>query len=183
MKSPAPVAVSTAMPPPIRRVFLVQGDIYCDIEPAEVSTILGSCVSICLWDPSLHAGGINHYVLPGRRNDAEAENPRYGDVAIDRLYQAMLDLGSRPRMLRAQIFGGASVFPLGAGQVTVGERNVNLALERMQAYRIPVMAQQTGGRTGRQIIFHTDTGVVMTRKLQEHAVVADVLSLVPHERC
>jgi chemotaxis protein CheD len=168
------------MPPSLRRVFLVQGDIYCDIPPTEVSTILGSCVSVCLWDSNLHIGGMNHYVLPGERNEVEAQNTRYGDVAIEQLYWMMLDLGCRPDMLQAKVFGGASVFPMGARQVTVGERNVDLALERMRAYRIPVTAQQTGGKTGRQVSFHTGTGVARSRTLTESTFVIDVLPRPPN---
>jgi len=151
--------------PAVRRIFLLQGDIYCEAQPALVSTILGSCVSVCLWDSHLHVGGINHYVLPEAAAETETGNARYGSVAISRLLQRMLELGSRNHHLQAKIFGGASVFPLGAAQVTVGERNVDLAVARLQAFRIPVTAQRTGGHLGRQISFHTATGEASVREL------------------
>ncbi len=33
-------------------------------ESAAVTTILGSCVAVCLWDESHGIGGMNHYLLP-----------------------------------------------------------------------------------------------------------------------
>ncbi len=157
------------MQSPITRIFLLQGDIYCEAAPALVSTILGSCVSVCLWDQNLCRGGINHYVLPSAQVEADAGNARYGEVAIDLLVDRMRELGSQANHLQAKIFGGASVFPLGAAQVTVGARNVALALGRMQAYRIPVAAQRTGGNLGRQISFHTATGEAVVRDLDNRA--------------
>ena len=29
-----------------------------------LSTTLGSCVSVCLWEPSRQIGGMNHFLLP-----------------------------------------------------------------------------------------------------------------------
>ena len=168
--------------PSAKRVFLVQGDIYCGAEQAVVSTILGSCVSVCLWDQGLKLGGINHYVLPVAQSTSEPENTRYGDVAIDYLYRMMLNLGARSNKLQAKVFGGASVFALGGGQATVGERNVELALQRMRDYRIPVVAQQTGGGVGRQISFHTGTGDVVSRDLATQSTAVDTLSVVLRER-
>jgi len=150
---------------PVTRLFLLQGDIYCEAQPALVSTILGSCVSLCLWDSHLRQGGINHYVLPDGQVEAEAGNARYGITAIGLLVRRMRELGSRNHHLEAKIFGGASVFPLGAAQVTVGERNVELAVSRMRAHRIPVTVQRTGGSLGRQITFHTGTGEATVREL------------------
>jgi chemotaxis protein CheD len=168
--------------PPAKRIFLVQGDIYCGAEQAVVSTILGSCVSVCLWDQGLKLGGINHYVLPITQSMSEPENTRYGDVAIDYLYRMMLNLGGRRQKLQAKIYGGASVFPLGGGQATVGDRNVDLALTCMQDYRIPVVAQHTGGGVGRQISFHTGTGDVVSRELATQSTAVDTLSVALRER-
>ena len=151
------------MEEPRRRIFLLQGDIYCQRKPALVSTILGSCVSVCLWDPEAGFGGINHYVLPGSGAPAEAENTRYGEVAIDLLYGKMLQLGANGAGLQARIFGGASVFPLGANQTTVGARNVDLAIASMHALQIPILEQETGGDMGRQLVFDTGTGKAAIR--------------------
>jgi len=147
----------------VPRIFLLQGDIYCRPGPAVITTILGSCVSVCLWDAVLKLGGINHYVLPeGTEGDC---NPRYGNAAIDCLRARMLELGGRARHLQAKIFGGAAVLPIGMDATTVGGRNVQIAMERLHDYRIPVAAQRTGGQSGRMISFYTETGEAVVRDL------------------
>jgi chemotaxis protein CheD len=157
------------MEEPRNRVFLLQGDIYCQRQPALVSTILGSCVSVCLWDPVAGFGGINHYVLPGSGAATEAQNARYGEVAIDLLLRKMLQLGAGDGRLQARIFGGASVFPMGPNQTTVGARNAELAVARMQALGIPILEQETGGNMGRQLVFDTGTGKVTSRIIGDSA--------------
>ncbi|HVI90160.1 MAG TPA: chemotaxis protein CheD [Dongiaceae bacterium] len=128
-----------------------------------MSTILGSCVSLCLWDPKAGFGGINHYVLPGSGAAAEAKNARYGEVAIEFLHRRMLQLGANADLLQAKIFGGASVFPLGASQTTVGTRNVELVIDRMQDLQVSIVEQETGGDVGRQLVFDSGTGQVVAR--------------------
>ena len=151
------------MPSKMRRIFLWQGDVYCEPGPAVVTTILGSCVSVCLWDPTLKLGGVNHYVLP--ESIKGDDNPRYGTSAIDSLRSRMIDLGCRSRQLQAKIFGGAAVLPIGLDATTVGGGNVEVALRRLQEYRIPVIARRTGGQYGRVISFHTNTGEATVREL------------------
>jgi CheD chemotactic sensory transduction len=108
--------------------FLTQGNIHCIPGRSLVTTILGSCVAVCLWDRVLRQGGMNHYVLPTGRNDPPSA--RFGDAAIDGLHQAMLRLGCRTERMTAKLFGGAAVLPFGAYGATVGNQNVQLALRR-----------------------------------------------------
>jgi chemotaxis receptor (MCP) glutamine deamidase CheD len=97
---------------PQNRIFLRQGTTFCTPTPSVVSTVLGSCVAVSLWDIDLHVGGLNHYVLPHRMQ--ELLSARFGDVAIDQLLYGMARLGCRVASLRAKIYGGAEVLPFGA---------------------------------------------------------------------
>lgn len=144
-------------------VYLLPGEIHCARTPTVVATVLGSCIAVCLWDVRLRLGGMNHYVLPesGRGEDGA----RYGDVAIETLIERLQDLGGHPRDWQAKVFGGAAVLPMGGEEVTVGQRNVEMARERLRRYRIPILAQSTGGSRGRLIRLHTATGSVDLRKL------------------
>jgi chemotaxis protein CheD len=143
--------------------FLPPGEIYCSSEPTVVSTILGSCVAVCLWDRQRSIGGINHFLLA--RCGTATATPRYGDVAVARLLQALERLGSQGGDLRAKVFGGAAVLPFGSHADTVGTQNVNVALEVLHRYGIPVLARRTGGQRGLFIRFHTAVGRVMVREL------------------
>ena len=64
--------------------FLYPGAIYISPEPTLITTILGSCVAICLYDPILQIGGMNHYMLP-LWNGQGLASPRYGNIAIEKL--------------------------------------------------------------------------------------------------
>lgn len=150
----------------LRRIFLPPGTLYGAAAPALVTTILGSCIAICLWDRRHHVGGMNHYVLPGGRG---SDSLRYGDVAMARLVERMTGLGCRVEDLRAKIFGGATVLSFGAAEGTVGHRNLQMALNGLRHYGVPVVARRTGGMTGLFIRFHTASGEVMVRALRTSA--------------
>jgi len=108
-------------------IFLPPGAICCPAEPAVVSTILGSCVAVCLWDGRRQLGGMNHFLLP--RCGQSQPSPRYGDVAVSRLLAALERLGCRPADLRAKLFGGAAVLPYGSHADTWARR-MSLSLLR-----------------------------------------------------
>jgi len=143
--------------------FLPPGGICCRVEATVVSTILGSCVAVCLWDKQQGVGGMNHFLLP--RCGGSPATTRYGDVAMARLLAAMERLGCQTQNVRAKVFGGAAVLPYGAHAATVGTQNVAVALEVLQSRGIPVIARRTGGQCGLFLRFHTAIGRVMVREL------------------
>jgi chemotaxis protein CheD len=145
----------------VAEVFLVPGTLYCTDQPTLITTVLGSCVAVCLWDRAHRIGGMNHYVLPTSREDDRT--PRYGDVAIERLLDATVRLGARRQDIVAKLFGGANVLPYGEGRDTVGDRNLRIALERLRHHGIAVAARRTSGESGLLVKFETDTGVAWVR--------------------
>ena len=144
------------------QVALGQGDIHCSADTKTLTTVLGSCVAVCLWDKVRGFGGMNHFVLPNDRH--HERSARYGDVAIDELEAGLLRLGCRIEDLQAKVFGGAAVLPFGGGE-TVGSNNVHLALERLHRDRIRITAQRTGGILGLQVRFQTRTGDAFVRHI------------------
>ena len=146
----------------IRRVFLSPGAVICPAEPTVVTTVLGSCVSVTLWDKDRHIGGLNHFVLP--RGGAGS---RYGDTAMLDLLEGVLDHGAHLRSLEAKVFGGAAVLPAG-GEGTVGTANVAFALGELARRGIPIAGRRTGGERGRLLMFNTETGEAFVRWLAEH---------------
>ncbi len=149
-------------------VFLYPGQIFVSTEAEAVSTILGSCVSVCLWDRKLRAGGINHFLLPHQR-DGRPGTDRIGDLATDRLIVKMHALGCHSEDLTAKVFGGANVLH-GGNRATgrafhVGERNVEVAMALLERAHIPVIAEDVLGGHGRKVVFHTGDGSVWVRRL------------------
>ncbi|MFL6245280.1 MAG: chemotaxis protein CheD [Thermoanaerobaculia bacterium] len=134
-------------------VYLHPGQIYAASHAALVSTVLGSCVAVCLWDPTARVGGMNHYLLP------LGKGPRYASGAMPQLLDEMTSRGAFVARIVAKVFGGASVIPgLIGPRKSIGTQNIEAALQFLTAHSIPVRAEQTGGRRGRKLLFHTGTG-------------------------
>jgi chemotaxis protein CheD len=128
-----------------------------------VTTILGSCVALCLRDPSTGEGGINHYML-ALWNGEGLPTPKYGNIAIENLLKRFRSCP--PERLEAKLFGGAFVLGNASGAFTVGDRNVQLARELLAEARIRIIAEDTGGDCGRKVIYNTRTGVVLVSRLR-----------------
>lgn len=145
--------------------FLFPGTLFVQNREHLVTTVLGSCVAVCLWDQSTGTGGINHYMLP-LWNGEGLPTPKYGTIAIEKLLEKMFTLGCRQENLVAKVFGGANVMENMQGMYSIGDRNVQLARELLAEKGIPITGADTGGKLGRKLIFNTHTGVVLVGKCQ-----------------
>ena len=154
---------------PLREVYLHPGQLIASAEPMVVTTILGSCVAVCVWDAETGIGGMNHFLLP-HHAEGPAATPRFGNVAMDLLLQKVLALGAQPRMLTAKVFGGACVLDaLRDRSSALGGRNVIVAREALGAAAIPVLAEDVSGDRGRKLSFDTSDGSVTVRMLAGEA--------------
>jgi len=144
--------------------YLVAGSLFAHEERHMVTTVLGSCVSVCLWDCVRNRGGINHYMLPLWNGEGLA-SPKYGNIAIAKLIEKLLEFGSDRRNLRAKVFGGGIVLNVTNPFMNIGERNILLAEDTLRIENIPVLSADTGGKVGRKLIFNTETGVVLVKRL------------------
>jgi chemotaxis protein CheD len=139
--------------------YLYPAALFSNPEPHLVNTILGSCVAVCLYDPVLKIGGINHYMLPFW-NGQELASPKYGNIAIEKLLDNMIRMGSQKKSLVAKVFGGGEVLQIKSNVFNIGRRNVELAFEMIERMRIPIKAKSVGGKEGRKIQFNTFDGSV-----------------------
>ena len=147
------------------KVYLHPGQLFASVECSAVTTILGSCVSLCLWDPVAKIGGINHYLLPFWVGD-DIASPRFGTVAIETLIEKVLSLGARKNHLRAKLFGGACVIEaFRENKDHIGTVNARLAESMLRARGIPVVEQDLAGRRGRKLVFNTDDGATWIKYL------------------
>ena len=145
------------------RVYLHAGQYLATATPTSVNTILGSCVSVCVWDPHSKIGGVNHFVLPHFAGSGRL-SPRFGNVAIASLVESLCGLGTRPDRLMAKVFGGAGVLGTANGK-DLGGRNVAVARELLEQEGIPIVGEDVGGSHGRRLIFHTDGGAAWVKRL------------------
>ncbi len=147
-----------------RTRFLHAGQLVACIEPTTVTTILGSCVAVCLWDRRRSFGAMNHYVLPHWSERGERSS-RFGPIAIARLLDRMQALGSARGDLEAKLFGGGCILPAPERQEQIGTQNVQVARERLREAGIPIVAEDVGGGRGRKLVFQTESGNALVRKL------------------
>lgn len=147
--------------------FLYPAALFASKSPHRVSTILGSCVAVCLFDPILQIGGINHFMLPFWNGQGLA-SPKYGNIAIERLIEKMLSLGSAKSNLKAKVFGGGEVIDTNISQFHIGERNIKIAFDMLEEYKIPVVARSVGGKLGRKIEYNTNTGEVKQKYIERN---------------
>lgn len=144
----------------IQKHFLFPGTLFAESVEYQISTVLGSCVSVCLWDKVRRVGGMNHFMLPLWNGEGLA-TPKYGNVAMEKLTGRMLSLGCRKEQLVAKVFGGANVTGTGKEMFMIGDRNITLAFQMLEEYGIPVLSNDVGGFVGRKVIMNTATGVVL----------------------
>lgn len=162
MTAPADVAGKD----PRKTVYVHVGQLHVATEPADLTTILGSCVAVCIFDCVRRWGGMNHYALA--EGTAEGVRAlRYGGPAIRSLLARLRSLGSEARDLEAKVFGGASVLEAfsRSGQGRLGLQNAELALRLLADEHIRVVGQDVGGHQGRKLVFRTDDGSALVRTL------------------
>ena len=152
-------------PPAGRTVFAHTGEVAVSKESVLYSTVLGSCVSVCLWDPTSGIGGINHFLLPDQVTNG-ISTPRFGNVAVRTLLSKLEALGAETRRLQAKVFGGGNVLGKGTSAVdALGPRNAELARVLLGLAGIPIVAEDVGGGYGRKLIFRSSDGAAWVRRL------------------
>jgi chemotaxis protein CheD len=139
----------------VPRVYVHAGQIHATSAPCEISTIVGSCVAVFLWDEKRGIAGCAHYLLP--RWDGEGERTaRYGNVALELLLAAMKNNAAAMNGLKAGVYGGGSVLnALRTMSESLGKQNCDTALDVLRASCIPVVQQAVGGNKGRKVVFRT----------------------------
>jgi len=149
-------------------VYITQGETAVGSDKDMIiSTILGSCISICLWDPVAGVGGMNHLLLPGLVTGDEASS---GAVAMDRLINEMMPLGAERPRLRAKLFGGSSMLQ---GRTDIGSRNSEFGRVYLRNENIPCDADSVGGTRARRLRFWPATGVAQMKFVEDAPVLEE----------
>jgi chemotaxis protein CheD len=144
--------------------YLHAGTLYVHTEPRLITTVLGSCISVCLWDTHHRFGGMNHYQLALWNGNGLA-SPKYGNVAIHQLVKRMLSMGSHREHLISKVFGGGAVMSnIDEPRFHVGKQNIEIAWQILEEERIPILTSDVGGQVGRKLIFDTSTGQVKVKR-------------------
>jgi len=130
-----------------------------------IATLLGSCVAVCLYDPGLHIGGINHFLLPSHSNSKHGDTDVVlsGDYAMEVLLNALINKGAQKKRLVAKAFGGGNI--VSSIRMAIGDRNATFAREWLALEGIPLIAQDLGGPWSRKIVFLPGNGDAWCRRI------------------
>ncbi len=150
-------------------VKIMPGEFFVDKEDIVISTVLGSCVSACIWDRTARVGGMNHFMLPGGQdggssNDLTAASGRYGVFAMEQLINELIKHGARKANLEAKVFGGGAVLRK-FSTLNVGERNAAFVLDFLKTEGIRVISQDLMDIYPRRVAFFPASGRALCKKL------------------
>ena len=139
-----------------RLVSVVQGEFRVFEDPLVLlSTVLGSCVAVCLFDPVRGIGGMNHFLLPFGQEEGGDRPVRYGLFAMEMLINALMKGGARRESLQAKVFGGAKIM---ADLRDIGSANAKFTREFLATEQIACVAESLGGTQARRVVFRPSTG-------------------------
>ena len=143
-----------------------------------MATLLGSCVTVCLFDPLLKIGGINHFMLPdmGRSRNGDVDSLLSGNFAMEALLNALLTKGAKKVRLQAKAFGGGTIIDTDCGSLSIGMRNANFAKEWLAREGIPLKASDFLGPWSRKIIFLPFNGEAFCKRLVTNMANAEVIA-------
>ncbi len=163
--------------PKINRMVseILAGELVCtDNSGMVLTTLLGSCVSVCLADRVNGVFGINHFMLPGKLGVSQYRDPKYGTFATDLLIAEMRKKGAEKKYLEAKVFGAGKV--LDKLTFDVARNNAEFIQKYLTALRIPIAASDLGNDYGRKILFFCNTGDVYVKKIREYSSNTEALA-------
>ncbi len=148
------------------RVFLKPGDLYISDIPTMVSTILGSCIALTIFNKRLKTGGICHAMLPRSPYAKELSAFRYVDSSIFYMLSKFETLGIRKDEMELKLLGGADVIDrINDETASIGQKNIEIALEIIRNERLQIVVSDVGGKMGRKVHFYTHTGKVLLKRI------------------
>ena len=143
-----------------------------------LATLLGSCVAVCLYEPFLKIGGLNHFMLPdmARSKHGDVDSLLAGNFAMEELLNALLAKGAKKVRLQAKAFGGGTIIDTDGGSLSIGMRNANFTKEWLGREGIPLLSSDFLGPWSRKIIFLPATGEALCKRMVTNMANAEVIA-------
>lgn len=132
-----------------------------------VTSGLGSCLGIVLYDPRNTVSGMIHVMLPSVDQARDTNPAKFVDTGVPLLVDEMEAAGADPSRLRGWIVGGSEMLNFESGGESIGSRNIAVAKQLLDEYGVRLVDADTGGGHGRSIKFDPATGSVTIRTADE----------------
>ena len=144
----------------MRRINIIQGE-HCVVSEPDtmVTTLLGSCIAVCLNDSVSRIGEPGADVKP--RPD---EMQRYGVHAMELLINGMMAKGASRARLKGHIYGGANII---AGLGSIGSQNAEFARRFLETEGIEIGHVDIGGRSARKVEFIPYQGLSRSKNVSD----------------
>jgi chemotaxis protein CheD len=144
-----------------------------------ISTLLGSCVAVCLYDAALHIAGMNHFMLPQMKKsslNADEDVLLAGDACMEALLNSMLNKGAAKHRIKAKAFGGGSVIDANLpSALSIGKRNADFTHEWLDRENIPLIASDFLGPWSRKILLVPANGDAFCKRVTSNLINAESL--------
>ena len=151
------------------RVTVMQGQVYVGSGAPEIlTTVLGSCIACCLYDPIARVGGMNHFLLaePSAGSGTVADQ-NYGIFLMELLINQRMTRGGVKSRMKAHIYGGGNMH---RGMTRIGDANARFAQSFLMEEDIPIVRQDIGGEMARRVDFDPILGRTRCRHVEKIAV-------------
>lgn len=141
-------------------------------EPNTIRTSgLGSCVGVVLYDETKKIAGLVHIMLPDSSlgKTTTINVAKFADTGIEALIELLKLEGAQTFRLKAKIAGGAQMFKFTSDidSMRIGPRNVEAVKNELRKKGIPLVAEDTGGNSGRTIEFNPATSKLKIRTVNQ----------------
>ena len=151
---------------------ILPGEYYVTRNEEVITTVLGSCISACIRDPSAQVGGMNHFMLPEDSSSGDGNRwldpvaglaTRYGTHAMESLINELMKLGASRSRFEIKLFGAGRIL---ASVTDVGARNIEFVHEFLKTEGFRALAEDLGDIYPRRVAYFPATGKVKVRKLR-----------------
>jgi len=157
-----------------KRITISPGEYHVSNEDVIISTLLGSCVSVCLYDPVCRVIGMNHFLLINEfgpeMSVCTIDSGSQGMCAMELLINNMLKTGAKYENLRAKAFGGGSMFrPFDECFIDycVGKSNIDFVKAFLAENKIRLVNSDLGGNNGRLVHFSNGDFYAYVKKIKK----------------
>ena len=154
--------------------YIMTGEHFVSGDDIIIQTVLGSCVSVCLFSDRNACAGMNHFMLPGTPVDERrlagfsTDSGLYGLNSMELLINDLMKNGVRRDAMKAKVFGGGSVMKDYKPGMSVGELNIRFVTKFLEVEKIPIVACSLGGNYGRKVLFFTSSKEVLLMRLNRY---------------
>lgn len=143
------------------------GDWYFGSDYEKLHTILGSCVAITVWHPTLRIGGMCHYLLSKssaahvKASRESKHDFRYANVVLKEMKKIMVYYG-KMQEYQVGLFGGGDMFP-GFTMSSIGAENIAYAQHWLKQENLQPIKTDVGGSISRSLVLMVPTGEIQIK--------------------